>query len=154
MQYRILPICYLRPKPDPRSSAEAEAIVIFDGQCHLCNRVVRFLLRRDRRRYFKFSSRQSRFARRRLADLGLADRDTAVLLEQGRVFTGSTAALRILGRLGGMYWLAYGLILVPRPIRDAVYDWVSRNRHRWFGGRRCPVPVPAARNSRGRFIHR
>lgn len=72
--------------------------------------------------------------------------DTVVLVDAGRAFTRSTAALRVFRRLRQPWPLAYALIVVPRPMRDWIYDAVARRRYRWFGKREaCMVPTASLR---------
>lgn len=123
-------------------------VVLFDGVCNLCNGSVQHIIRHDPRGRFRFASLQSDAAREMLTEHGLDpdDLDTIVLVEGRRVHTKSDAALRIARRLRGpsRYW--WTARFVPRPLRDAVYDWVGRNRYRWFGRRdECIVPGPGVR---------
>ena len=122
-----------------------DPIVLFDGVCNLCNGAVRFILARDPRARFRFASLQSEAARRLLG--GDPPAETIVLIEAGKTHTRSTAALRIARLLRFPWPLWYGWIVVPRPLRDGVYDWVARHRYRWFGRRdTCMVPTPELRD--------
>jgi len=122
------------------------AQILFDGVCNLCNGFVQFVIARDPDGRFQFGPLQSAAAQRLLASAPPSPSESFVLIEDGRVFRRSTAALRILRRLRFPWPLAYVAILIPRPIRDAVYDLVARNRYRWFGRRdRCMVPTPEVR---------
>ena len=131
---------------------EASAVIFFDGVCNLCNASVRFVIARDPRRYFRFASLQSDAALRILPGRGHdpALLSSVVLLEGGRLYERSTAALRIARHLRGP-WPALSLLLViPRPLRDFAYDRVANNRYRWFGRQdSCMVPTPALRD---RFV--
>ena len=127
-------------------------VVLFDGDCNLCHGAVQFVLRRDRRQRFRFASLQSAAGRRLLADLGVLGTlpDSIVLVHAGRVRTKSAAALAIARGLRWPWPLATVAWLVPWPLRDLVYDWIARNRHRWFGRRQeCWVPTP---DLRARFL--
>lgn len=121
-------------------------VVLFDGECNLCNASVRFVLDRDPRGTFKFASLDSPVARQLIsASARSADNlpDSVLLVEEGRVSDRSTAALRISRRLKWPWKLVYVLILVPRPLRDLAYDWIARRRHAWFGrSEACLVPTP------------
>jgi predicted DCC family thiol-disulfide oxidoreductase YuxK len=119
-------------------------VILFDGVCNLCNQFVQFVIARDPRAKFSFASLQSEAAARLAVGVGSADgRESIVLLENGRAFTQSTAALRIVVALGFPWTLAGALMIVPRPLRDWVYAVVARNRYRWFGKRQvCMVPTP------------
>lgn len=124
-------------------------VVLFDGVCNLCEGVVRFVLARDRTGHFRFAALQSPAGQQLLAACGLSTTtfDSFVLIEAGRCHTESSAALRVAAGLGGAWRLVGLLRVVPRPIRDAVYRWVARNRYRWFGRREaCLVPTPEIRS--------
>ena len=124
----------------------APPVIYFDGYCGLCNGFVDFVLARDRARRFRFAPLQGTTARARFGDPGDVDPTTILLEEEGTVFQRSTAALRIITALGGIWRLAGLLRLVPRFIRDAVYDWIARNRYGWFGKRdSCRLPSPEER---------
>lgn len=132
-----------------RSSAHASrgphAVVLFDGVCNLCSGAVNFIIDHDPGEYFHFGTLQSAEAAAMLAsaELPLSYRESLVLFEQGRWYVRSTAALRIARKLGGIWPLFYGLILLPRPLRDAVYDFVAAHRYHWFGRREtCRIPTP------------
>jgi len=123
-------------------------VILFDGVCNLCNGAVQFVIERDRAARFRFAALQSAAAAPLLGDAasGQALPDSIVLVEDGRVFTRSTAALRIARGLKFPWSAAYWLIAIPRPLRDWVYDLVARNRYNWFGRRDiCMVPTPALR---------
>lgn len=125
-------------------------IVLFDGVCNLCNSAVQFILDRDPGAQFRFASLQSEPAAALLRAHGLhppvGDPESIVLVEDGRAYESSTAALRIARRLPGAWKLAYAAIVVPRFVRDAVYRFIARNRYRWFGKKEvCWVPTPELR---------
>lgn len=120
-------------------------VVLFDGVCNLCNGAVRFIIARDPQARFRFASLQSDVGRCLLKDDGLPE--TIVLLEEGKMYSKSTAALRIARGLRFPWPLLYAFMIVPRPLRDLVYDWVARHRYRWFGKLdTCLLPTPALRN--------
>lgn len=132
--------------------SQSTPVVLFDGDCNLCHGAVQFVLRRDRRQRFRFASLQSAAGRRLLTELGVlgALPDSIVLVHAGRVRTKSAAALAIARGLRWPWPLATVAWLVPWPLRDLVYDWIARNRHRWFGRRQeCWVPTP---DLRARFL--
>jgi predicted DCC family thiol-disulfide oxidoreductase YuxK len=123
------------------------SVILFDGVCNLCNGFVQFVLGRDPRGRFTFASLQSRAAARVLNGHPIdVLPDSLVLVEGERLFTRSTAALRIARGLIFPWNLAYAFIVLPRPLRDWVYDLVARNRYRWFGRRDvCMIPTPELR---------
>ena len=123
-------------------------ILLYDGVCYLCNWLVRFALKRDTRGRLRFSSLQSAKGREFLQAYGAAagNLDTAFLIEDGRLYDRSTCALRLLRHLAFPWPLLYGLIIVPRSIRDVLYDLVARRRYAWFGQLdACPIPPPELR---------
>jgi predicted DCC family thiol-disulfide oxidoreductase YuxK len=108
-------------------------VLLFDGVCNLCNAVVQFVLKHDPSGRIRFASQQSSFGAGVMRHHQLPDMQTVVLLEGNRVFTRSDAALRLLHHLPAPWrWLAVFRV-VPRGLRDLVYDFVARNRYRWFG---------------------
>lgn len=122
--------------------------MLFDGVCNLCNGAVNFIIDRDPDRRFRFAALQSEAAKPLLAhcDLPPDALDTLVVVEEGRCYARSAAALRVVRRLAGAWWLLYALVVIPRPLRDAVYGWIVRNRYRWFGkSDECRVPTPELR---------
>ncbi|MNB81376.1 hypothetical protein D3C81_327880 [compost metagenome] len=125
--------------------AGKESIVLIDGVCHLCQWIVAFIIPRDPEGRFRFAPLQSDIGRYLLKRGGLnaEQLDTVVLIEHGRYYSHSAAALRILRRLPFPWPAAYALIAVPRPLRDRLYRFVARNRYRWFGrDDRCLMPTP------------
>ncbi len=121
------------------------SIVLYDGMCNVCSGSVRFILPRDRKAIFRFASLQSFAAARLLTACGRAPGtlDSLVLIDSGRCYERSEAALRIAGRLPFPWRLASALSIVPRPIRDALYDWFAAWRYRWFGKKDvCDLPPP------------
>ncbi|HXH19618.1 MAG TPA: thiol-disulfide oxidoreductase DCC family protein [Chitinophagales bacterium] len=128
------------------------AIILFDGVCKLCNASVRFIIKRDKKAYFRFASLQSAFAGDLFRKLNFDSNgvDSIVLYENGKVYVRSTAALKIAKHLSGWWFLIYGCIIFPRFLRDAAYDFIARNRYKWFGKKEfCMVPEPEIK---GRFL--
>ena len=120
------------------------AIVLFDGVCNLCNGAVRFIAANDPTGHFAFLSLQSPRAATLLGPGGAPPAASIVVLDGGKRYEESDAVLHIAVNLRAPWPLAFGLILVPRSVRDAAYRWVARNRYRWFGRRDvCALP-PAA----------
>jgi predicted DCC family thiol-disulfide oxidoreductase YuxK len=132
------------------SAADARAptggvVVLFDGVCNLCNGAVQFLLRRDRRRRFRFAALQSAAGQALLRQHGMAtdSLETIVVLEGGRARVRSAAALLLARRLPWPWPLLAIFTVCPRPLRDALYSFVARHRYRWFGRREsCMLPTP------------
>jgi predicted DCC family thiol-disulfide oxidoreductase YuxK len=126
-------------------------IILFDGVCNLCNGAVQFIIKRDPEGKFQFASLQSARAQQMLKDREAPiTMETIILLRGNQLFQRSDAALEIARKLSGAWPLVYGLKVVPRFIRDGVYNWIAKNRYRFFGKRNeCMIPTPALRN---RFI--
>ncbi len=127
-------------------------IVLFDGVCNLCHESVNFIIDRDPQQQFRFASLQSEVGEKLLAqyELPTVYLRSLVLVEGHRVFTKSTAALKIARRLDGLWPLCYIFIVFPPAIRDFFYDIVARNRYRFFGkSNACRYPTAA---DRARFL--
>jgi len=122
-----------------------ERVVFFDGVCNLCKRSVQFILTHDPKAIFSFASLQGEAAKKMLSSrqLDAQQMNSFVLLEKGKVYTRSTAALRVAKQMSGIWPVLWVFMLVPTFIRDAVYDWIARNRYRWFGKlETCWIPSP------------
>jgi predicted DCC family thiol-disulfide oxidoreductase YuxK len=135
-------------------------VVLFDGVCNLCNGAVQFIIDHERRPDLRFAPLQSELAEKLLHETfgpeeaerlrqgatGSGDPDSIVLVEDGRGFTHSTAALRVARHLKAPWRWVWAGILVPRLLRDAIYRWIARNRYRWFGtSETCRIPTPELR---------
>lgn len=118
-------------------------IVFFDGTCHLCHRSVRFIIRRDKRRKFRFAPLQGITARQ-LLGLQPAEQenpDSLLLLEAGKLHRESGAVLHIARQLPGIWKLSIILFIIPAPLRNVLYRFVARRRYRWFGqSAQCMLP--------------
>ena len=127
-------------------------VLLFDGVCNLCNASVQWILLRDKHGIFRFASLQSEQGQALLQQFGL-DTETfnsVVLVDNGQLFTQSDAVLQIASQLGLPWSAASVFRILPTGFRNAVYDWVARNRYRWFGRQeQCMLPRP---EWKGRFI--
>ncbi len=134
------------PDSNPqKDNTSASPVILFDGVCKLCNRSVNFILQIDRTGRLKMASLQSDYGRRVLEDHGMKSGplDSMMFLEGERLTTKSTAVIRISKYLGGAWPLCTGALLIPRFIRDALYDVIAKNRYKWFGQYdTCPLPDP------------
>lgn len=132
---------------------ESNPIILYDGVCGLCNRLVQFVLKRDQRDYFRFASLQSNMASTTLQrhDRDPHDLDTVyVVVDYGqpaeRLLARSDAIMFLLNRLGGVWKLATLGKVLPRSLRDAMYELVATNRYRVFGKfESCMLPEPKHR---------
>ncbi|MCS6917637.1 MAG: DCC1-like thiol-disulfide oxidoreductase family protein [Chitinophagales bacterium] len=123
--------------------AGSHPVILFDGYCRFCSGVVQWILRRDRKKVFRFAPLQSQAARALSGGRSLLS-DSFLLYESGKLYERSSAALRVVRHLPGLWPLLYGLIVVPKPLRDLVYNWIGRNRYRLFGkSEHCFSPLPA-----------
>jgi predicted DCC family thiol-disulfide oxidoreductase YuxK len=134
---------------EPKAAAAAEGpVVLYDGVCGLCDRSVQLILRNDRRGRFRFAALQSAAGAALLRKHGLppAALDSVVLVEGGRAWRKSAAALRIARRMDAPWPLLWPLLVVPRPVADFFYDLVAKNRYRIFGKLdACMIPPPEVR---------
>jgi predicted DCC family thiol-disulfide oxidoreductase YuxK len=124
------------------------AIILFDGVCNFCNSSVNFIIDHDPESYFKFAPLQSEVGEQLLKEHGIdkTQTDSVVLIENGRVYTYSTAALRVARKLSGAWKWFYGFTVVPKFIRDFAYKLFAKNRYRMFGKQEaCMLPTPEIR---------
>jgi len=121
-----------------------EKVILFDGVCNLCNGAVQFIIKRDKQKNFLFASLQSNYAAKVLKGKNIGTGlDTIVLLSNEQVFIKSRAVLEISRALPGVWPLLYVFRIMPTFLRDAVYEWIARNRYRFFGKKdTCMIPSP------------
>lgn len=120
-------------------------VVLFDGVCNLCNATVQFIIRRDKKNRFRFAPLQSAYGHKikQTFDLDSNSLDSVVLIVSDRLYLKSEAALQIAKRLDGLWPIFFFFKIIPKFIRDAIYDWIARNRYRWFGKKEtCMIPPP------------
>ncbi len=119
-------------------------IILFDGVCLLCDTAVQFIIRRDSKDVFRFVSLQSALGKKITTHIGIdtGKTDSLVLYEPGKAYyLKSQAALKIVRELGGVYTL-FGLFsILPKAVLNAVYDYVAKNRYKWYGQKAsCTLP--------------
>jgi len=121
------------------------AILIFDGVCNFCNGFVNFIIDRDPNKKIKFLASQSEQAKEMFKKYKISPKEikeSIIFIEGERYTTKSTAFFHILKHLKFPYFLLYGFILTPSLIRDWIYDYIGRNRYKWFGKRTtCRMPT-------------
>jgi predicted DCC family thiol-disulfide oxidoreductase YuxK len=120
-------------------------IILFDGVCNLCNRGVQFIIKKDKKKKFLFASLQGKTGQELLKKIELPSSvfNSFILIDEDKIYTRSTAALRIAKQLPGGWKFFYGFMIIPGFIRNAVYNWIARNRYKWFGERdECMIPTP------------
>lgn len=120
-----------------------QAVIIFDGTCNLCNATVQFILARDVKNYFKFAALHSNYATTLLSKSLQPNFGNSVLLvENGKIYSQSTAVLKIFKKLSGAWPLLYAFVIVPPFLRNGVYRFIANNRYKWFGKQEnCWVPT-------------
>lgn len=128
------------------------AVLLIDGQCLLCNKIIHFVVKRDKARAFRFAMLQSPIGKQLLVEgnFPIDDLNTFVMVQGEQYYTKSEAALRVFRRLNGWWRILYMFIVVPLAWRNWVYDIIARNRYRIFGRANvCLLPTPELM---GRFI--
>ena len=131
---------------------QQDKVVLFDGECVLCSSSAQLLMRLDKKRIFKLGTVQSDAGRSIMEWYGLSadNPSTFILAEGANLYVRSDAYVRVVSRLGLPWKMAAALWVIPRPIRDRIYDWVARNRFRFFERRdTCMIPAP---EQRSRFL--
>lgn len=126
-------------------------IILFDGVCNFCDQSVQFIIKRDAVGFFKFASLQSDIGQTLLKKYHMpTDLDSFLLIQNGKIYTKSTAALQVARHLDGLWKFFYPLIIIPKPIRDLLYNIFARNRYKWFGKKdSCALP---SQEMRDRFL--
>ena len=123
-------------------------VIFFDGVCNFCNYWVNFVIKRDRKKKLKFTTLQGETAKQLLPQYHInpSSLSSVILIDKGKAYTQSSAAIRICKYLNGGWKLFYGLIIIPKLIRDYFYIIVARNRNKWFGKKNeCMAPTPEIR---------
>lgn len=124
---------------------EGKHIVLFDGVCNLCNGAVLFIIKRDKKDRFRFAALESDLGKELLArhNIDPSKIDSIVLISGDSAFAKAGAALRIAKYLTGLWPLLYSLVIIPKFIADAMYDFIAKNRYKWFGKKEsCMIPTP------------
>lgn len=121
-------------------------IILFDGYCNLCSSAVQFIIKRDKKDVFRFASLQGETGKKLTAERNIdtTEIDSILLIVPGvAYYVKSEAALKIAKHLGGLWQIMYVFIWVPSKISDIVYDFIARNRYKWFGKKaQCMLPNP------------
>lgn len=128
---------------------EEHPVILFDGVCNLCSSSVQYVIKHDPMHIFRFASLQSPFGQKILAMHNLPSNtyNSFILFANNKIYTRSTAALVVAKDLKGFIKLLYAFIIVPRFIRDAVYNFIAKNRYKWFGKKNdCWIPTKELKN--------
>jgi predicted DCC family thiol-disulfide oxidoreductase YuxK len=118
-------------------------IVLFDGVCNLCNNAVDFIITRDKKNKFKVGALQEDASKNILKDYQINEGylDSLVYIYKNQVYFKSRAALEITRNLNGLWPLLYIFIVIPPFLRNPIYDWIAKNRYKWFGQKdTCRLP--------------
>jgi predicted DCC family thiol-disulfide oxidoreductase YuxK len=131
---------------------EESPTILFDGVCNYCNAMVNFAIRNDHNAVLKFAPLQSSAGKSLKEKYNIdSEIDSVIFIEQGKLYTYSEAAIRIARHLTWPAKTLYGLIIVPKFIRQPFYKWIAKNRYRWFGKKdECMVPTPSIKS---RFLN-
>jgi len=125
-------------------SSNQNNIIVFDGVCNLCNSVVKFIIKRDKKAIFKFAALQSDFGKQMLIlnDLPISEFDTFIYLRKAKILNRSTAALYVMKDLGGFYKLLFIGIIFPKFIRNFFYNFIAHYRYKIWGRKdSCMIPT-------------
>ena len=121
-------------------------IILFDGVCNLCNSAINFIIERDKKKQFRFTSLQGDLGKQLLEERKIDPLkiDSIILIDPNLAYYHkSSAALEIAKGLSGAYPLMSVFLIIPTPIRDWVYDYIAKNRYKWFGKKEtCRIATP------------
>ena len=125
---------------------ENKKIILFDGVCNLCDSTVRFIIKHDKKDVFRFVALQSDLGRKIINHIGVdtSKTDSILLYEPGHAYYyKAEAAIKIAAELGGIYTLMNIFSILPNALSNLVYDYVARNRYKWYGKKEeCMIPTP------------
>jgi predicted DCC family thiol-disulfide oxidoreductase YuxK len=127
-------------------------IILFDGVCNFCNSMVNFIIRRDKKNVFLFCALQSDSGKRLLEQykINWKESDSFVVIENRKAWQKSNAALKLYNKLPWYWKWTQFFWVVPKFIRDGVYNFIAKNRYKWFGKKEdCMIPTP---EMRGKFL--
>lgn len=125
---------------------KGKKVILFDGVCNLCNSAVNFIIKHDKKDVFRYASLQSEIGQKLISERGIDTTkiDSILLIDPSvAYYHKSTAALHIAKQLSGIYPLLSVFLVLPKFIRDWVYDVIAKNRYKWFGKKEsCMIPTP------------
>lgn len=126
---------------------DQKPIIFFDGVCNLCNGAINFIIDRDNKGYFKFAPLQSSITQKYIPQSVMENTDSIILWDSGQLYSKSTAALKIARHLDGAWKGFYAFIIIPKFIRDPIYNLIAKYRYKWFGKRdSCRMPTKDIKN--------
>jgi predicted DCC family thiol-disulfide oxidoreductase YuxK len=123
-------------------TSNSHQVILFDGNCLFCNWSVNYILKRDTHKKFYFSSLQSKSAIEYLSyqENSIQNLDSILLVDKNTIHIKSSAALRIANQLTGLSKLLFAFIIIPKTIRDWVYDFIAKRRQLFFKTKNCKIP--------------
>ena len=127
------------------NSEKKHKIILFDGVCNLCNSSVIFAIKRDKSDVFRFAALQSEIGEQLTSkyNIDTSKTDSIILIDGEKYYEKSSAALHIAKYLSGGWPLLYSFIILPKFIRDSVYNFIAKNRYKWYGKKEsCMIPTP------------
>ena len=131
------------------NSEKKHKIILFDGVCNLCNSSVVFAIKRDKSDVFRFAALQSEIGEQLTSkyNIDTSKTDSIILIDGEKYYEKSSAALHIAKYLSGGWPLLYSFIILPKFIRDSVYNIIAKNRYKWYGKKEsCMIPTPELRS--------
>lgn len=130
----------------PHNINSEHDVILFDGVCNLCSNIVQFVIKKDHKDIFRFASLQSEFGQQVLKKFNLpaSNFNTFILYKNGKIYLKSTGALLVAKQLSWPWPLLYSFIILPSFLRNALYNFVAKNRYKWFGQKAtCWNPSPS-----------
>lgn len=125
-------------------------IILFDGVCNLCNSSVKYVIKHDKKDEFRFVPIQSELGQKIIKHIGISEKhtDSVIFYKPGKVYYyKSTAALEIAKSLNGFFTYALIFRIIPSAIRDIIYDYIAKNRYKWYGkNESCMIPTPESKS--------
>jgi len=129
-------------------------VILFDGVCNLCNGAITFIIKRDKKNHYRFAALESDIGKMYLKKHSIDPQeiDSIVLIRGEYAYSKASAALRIAKKMSGLWPLLYIFIIIPKFISNCIYDYIARNRYKWFGKKEsCMIPTPQLRD---KFLHK
>lgn len=128
---------------------QTQPVILFDGVCNFCNAGINFIIKQDQKKIFRFAALQSETGQQLLKKHNLPTEgfESFILIDNGKVYQRSSAGLKVYGKLPWYWKWTQMAWIAPQFIRDAVYNWIARNRYKWFGKKdACMIPSPEVRS--------
>jgi len=125
---------------------KGKKIILFDGVCNLCDSAVQYVIKHDKKDIFRFAALESEIGQKIIKHIGIDTKniDSIILYEPGiAYYYKSSAAIEIAKGFGGIFHLGTMFKIIPTALRNMVYDYIARNRYKWYGKKEsCMIPKP------------